>query len=453
MLNRPLLNIPSGSAFADKLKVCTVCDDAIGVLHVADALSDLPPHVRTDLGFYEASAVLADDLTGPGFDLLIVAVGASGDGLPVMAQRVIDCAKSLLSVIVVISSDSTASELDLPPSAIVVDPDAARDLANLLPDHITGPRGEMQWSRHGDEDAPADLDDSPSRPAPSKRNFLNKFKNMFRHDRALRERYVQSSVLNKVLFRRSGVIVFQGMSGGVGTTTLAANLAVELAAERNVPGVCMLDLNLQFAALAGYLSIEETDQIGDAYQSIGAVDTDSFEECLRNYSPGLRVFAGPREVLPVDALARGEGTRLVSLAKQSAPLVIIDMPHVLADWSEEVFKAADAVVCVAQQDVRSVRNARKFKNQLLESSIDIGHFVYALNRCPSNPDQEWWDKLKHFEVGLGQRVDHFFPDGGSDVSAACDMGSPLLKFAPRNALRKSLHAHVDMTPARERADV
>ncbi|MEQ8431146.1 MAG: hypothetical protein RIE24_01390 [Silicimonas sp.] len=452
-MNQQLLDIPSGIDSADKPRVCTVCDDAIGVLHVADALNDLPPHDRTDLGYFEAASMLADDLTGPSFDLLILAVGESVDGLPIMAQEVINAAIALPAVLVVIAPASAARGLKLPSSAIVIEPDAARTLAKLLPNRVMKLQGEAKWpGSKGDGPATA-LHDTSDRPARSKGKFLNKLKTIFRNDREDRDQHDQNSVLNKVLARRSGVIVFQGMSGGAGTTTLATNLAVELAGEKSVPGVCLLDLNLQFAAIASYLSIEETDQIGDAYQSIAALDNDSFEECLRNFGPKLRVFAGPREVLPVDALARGEGTKLINLTRQCAPLVIIDMPHVLTDWSEEIFNAADAVVCVAQQDVRSVRNARKVRDQLLESSVDIGHFVYALNRCPSDPDQEWWDKLKHFELGLGQKVSHLFPDGGSDVGIACDMGSPLLKLAPRNALRRSLQTQVDMSPAKDAAHV
>ena len=58
-MNQPLLDIPSRVAPDGKPRVCTICDDAIGVLHVADALSHLPPHDRTDLGFYEAASMLA----------------------------------------------------------------------------------------------------------------------------------------------------------------------------------------------------------------------------------------------------------------------------------------------------------------------------------------------------------------------------------------------------------
>lgn len=453
MLNQPLLDIPSRVAPDGKPRVCTICDDAIGVLHVADALSHLPPHDRTDLGFYEAASMLADDLTGLSFDLLILAVGASGDGLPIMAQQVINAAMALPAVLVVIAPESAACQLKIPFSAIVIEPDAASTLPKLLPSRVMKLQGEAKWPGSEFESPEKTLDNGTTRPEGSRRGFLKKFKTMFRNSRGPRKYRNQNSVLSKVLFRRSGVIVFQGMSGGAGTTTLATNLAVELAGEKNVPGVCLLDLNLQFSAIASYLSIEETDQIGDAYQSIGTLDTDSFEECLRSFGPKLRVFPGPREVLPVDALARGEGTRLISLTQQCAPLVIIDMPHVLTDWSEEVFSAADAVVCVAQQDVRSVRNARKFRDQLLESNVNMGHFVYALNRCPSDLDQEWCDKLQHFELGLGQKISHFFPDGGVEVGAACDMGSPLLKFATRNVLRKSLQAQVDMSPAKDAAYV
>jgi len=423
----------------DRLKdlhVCTVSGDVEGVLSIADALSGLPIHRRTDFSFIEAPTALQGELAEQAPDLLIIALGEENDILPAIAQECIDAATRSGVPVVVIAPPDMADALTLPPSALAIASSEAGMLAKRLP------RGILQDSTNRADSKPQTSLEPHDSDEPLATGLLARIKSLLGAQRVRGSRRRERSILNEVLARRSGVIVIQGISGGVGATTLATNLAVELAEQRAVSCVCLLDMNLQFGAVASYLTIEETDQIRDAYQSIQRLDAEGFEECLRPYGRKLRVFSGPPEVLPGDALTGADAVRLIGLAKKCAPLVIVDLPHVVMDWSGEVYKTADVSVCLAQQDVRSVRNARKLQKLFSESGMDTSRFVYALNRCMIERGEEWLDRLTHFETGLGCKVSHFFPEGGPQVAEACDMGEPLAQYAPGNVFRKSLQRFI-----------
>ncbi|MFT4959999.1 MAG: pilus assembly protein CpaE, partial [Paracoccaceae bacterium] len=57
--------------------------------------------------------------------------------------------------------------------------------------------------------------------------------------------------------KEGALIVMQGLAGGTGSTTLAVNLAWELASmqSEDTPSVCLLDLDLQYGSISTYLDL------------------------------------------------------------------------------------------------------------------------------------------------------------------------------------------------------
>ena len=54
-----------------------------------------------------------------------------------------------------------------------------------------------------------------------------------------------------------------GLAGGTGATTLAVNLAWELANadKKNAPSVCLLDFDLQFGSVATFLDLPRREAV------------------------------------------------------------------------------------------------------------------------------------------------------------------------------------------------
>ncbi|MEM8802180.1 MAG: pilus assembly protein CpaE, partial [Pseudomonadota bacterium] len=65
--------------------------------------------------------------------------------------------------------------------------------------------------------------------------------------------------------KEGAVIVVHGLAGGTGATTLAVNLAWELATadKDNAPSVCILDLDLQYGAVATFLDLPRREVVYD----------------------------------------------------------------------------------------------------------------------------------------------------------------------------------------------
>lgn len=425
------------AAQGQRLRVCTVSDDATAVLNLADCLVGMPAHERTDLALKEAATVFDDArATGDRFDLVLVALEVEAGTLPKQAQQILDSAAPASGRIFLLVDDGIARKITLPANATRADPNMGHALPRLLADALDELRaGDTTAAEPAVEEVvPEDGRDGPTTEA----TLLKRVRRLFGGQRVAAERGHPTRILTDALGRRSATIVLQGLAGGVGTTTLAANLAAELAQARSSDVVCLLDLNLQFGNAADYLGVQENARIDDAYRNFGTLDMDSFEECLMPHGKNLKLFSSSAQILPYDALTGKEAMKLVSLARQSASVLIVDMPHALTDWSGDVFGAADAVLCVVQQDIRCIRNTQKLRALLVENGISMTRFAFALNRAPEKTTPDWWETFASFETGLGARVSHFFPDGGDEVHEACDLGLVLRSAHSKNPLRRSI---------------
>jgi len=425
---RPERSAESGAA----LEVCTISDSTEAVLNLADCIVDLPPHQRTDLDLFDAASVLSSREGEQPFDLTLLSLSDGKQELPKQAQFIASLAAQKSRRLIVVASEAVGRKLSLPKGTLVLAPGAGRiPTEYLTPQPVLAPGGA--------ETAPVE------KPAGGRASVLGR---LLRLARGKAEAAVESntnSAFDLALGGRSATITVLGLAGGVGTTTIAVTLAKELARQRGGDRVCLLDLNLQFGMAASYLNLEDNPRIEDAYRNFRALDADSFEECLSSESKNLTVFSAPPHILPYDALSGKEVGRLLELAHQRAEFVVVDAPFALADWAGDLYANSDAVLGVAVQDVRCLRNASKMRDLLEANRIGMGNFAFALNRVPEQLPSDWDETLAGMEKGLGAKLFHFLADGGAEVRAACDLGVPLIDHASGNAFYRSVRELVKAT--------
>ncbi|MGH7771215.1 MAG: P-loop NTPase, partial [Candidatus Binatia bacterium] len=87
------------------------------------------------------------------------------------------------------------------------------------------------------------------------------------------------------------VTVFSN-KGGVGSTTVATNLAVTLAAQRQ-NSVCIVDLVLQFGSVTSFLNLEPSYTILDLAKNLKRIDPLFLNGSLVKHASGVRVLAEP----------------------------------------------------------------------------------------------------------------------------------------------------------------
>ena len=236
------------------------------------------------------------------------------------------------------------------------------------------------------------------------------------------------------------IIAVQGLAGGCGASTFAANLAWELAtvSKDKPPKVCIIDLGLQFGSVATFLDVARREAVLELLTDIESMDEDSFAQALVTFEDKLHVFTSPADLPPLDIVGQSEVQKLLDTAARHFDFVVVDMPPSLVQWSETVLYAAQVYFGLIELDMRSAQNTFRLKRALQSEDLPFEKIRFVLNRAPKFTDLQGKSRLKRMTESLDISVDLQLPDGGRQVAQAGDHGQPLGLQHPKNPLRKEI---------------
>ena len=236
------------------------------------------------------------------------------------------------------------------------------------------------------------------------------------------------------------VLAVQGLAGGTGSTTLAVNLAWELASiEKPMrPRVCVIDFDLQFGAVATALDVDRSDIVTDLITDIDAMDDEALDAALKLHGERLHVLAAPPEMLPFELVGPPEIERLIELVRTNFDYVVIDMPSAVISWTETVLNAAHVVFAPIELDMRSAQNAVRMVRALKAEGLPFDKLRYVLNRAPKLTDLGGRARVKRLSEGLDVQIDILLPDGGRQITEASDQGEPLGVYLPKSPVRREI---------------
>ena len=236
------------------------------------------------------------------------------------------------------------------------------------------------------------------------------------------------------------LIVVHGLAGGVGSTTMAVNLAWELATvdKNDSPSVCLLDLDLQFGAVATYLDLPRREVVYEMLSDTENMDEESFGQALLTYEDQLQVLTAPTDMLPLDLISSEEIERVLQMARNQFDYVVVDMPSTLVQWSETVLTSSHIYFAMLELDMRCAQNTLRFKRALQAEDLPIEKLRYILNRAPKFTDLNAKSRVKRMAESLDISMDVQMPDGGKPITQANDHGMPLANSAPKSPLRREI---------------
>lgn len=237
------------------------------------------------------------------------------------------------------------------------------------------------------------------------------------------------------------MIPVHGLSGGAGSSTLAVNLAWELAHLR--PGaaaarVCVLDFDFQYGSVATYLDQPRRAETYDVLTQTLRNPPQRFFDALTPVTDSLHILTAPVDMLPLDIIGAEEATKLIDYAASHYDYVIIDMPKAIVAWTEAVITRADLYFIMMELDLRSAQNVLRLMRALKAEALPYQKLRYLLNRSPKMTDLGSQSRIRRLAESLDITIDVELPDGGAAVTQANDQGQPLAEAAAQNPLRSEI---------------
>jgi pilus assembly protein CpaE len=234
------------------------------------------------------------------------------------------------------------------------------------------------------------------------------------------------------------VFAVTSAAGGSGATTIAANLAYELA-EQIGRSTILAELTQQMGSLASMFDLQPRVTLPHLIREIHRVDDYLVEKTLVPFTERLRILAGPDELGAPRSAEPEDLVKIVECLRKLADLTVLDLPGTFDELEFEVLRACDKVIVVGTQNVRSIKSLR-----LLCESLPGERLVHSLwvvlNRY--NPD------VKGFTCGevkdmLGVARVLTVADDSRVVQLSVNKGGPLRRVAPGTPILHDLGALID----------
>ncbi len=248
---------------------------------------------------------------------------------------------------------------------------------------------------------------------------------------------------------RRSIVVFSP-KGGVGTTTIATNLAV-LAAERKPGGVLLIDLDLAFGQVASHLNIQPKQTLVELVRDDAAMrDSELFRTYTVHHSSGIQILAAPTAPGFTSLVGADQLDTIMMLASEAYEIVIVDAGALLDDRMLAVFSRADTVVVPVLPEIPALNAVHLLLEQLSETGPMGASTLFVLNNAFAR------ELLRRADVesALGASISADLPYDPVSYLKAVNEGNPVVRGAPKSQAATGLRnlATVVLGPAPARVD-
>jgi pilus assembly protein CpaE len=225
-----------------------------------------------------------------------------------------------------------------------------------------------------------------------------------------------------------------GASGGTGATTVACNLAMELAHVTQCR-CALVDMNLQFGDVACSFDVTPRYTIADVCGNASQIDRTLLESALEAVPCEVSILARPEKVEMAEEVTPVAVDEMFRVMAQMFPFVVVDLPRHFSPAATATLAGADRVLIVSQLTVPHLRNTTRIYEHLVQLGANEEHIEIVLNRCNANFERI---KPKEVEKHFGRPVFAVIPNDYKRIGASRDLGHPIMTDSPTSPARLAI---------------
>lgn len=193
-------------------------------------------------------------------------------------------------------------------------------------------------------------------------------------------------------------LAFVGAKGGVGSSTLAHNVAYGLA-EVFQSNTVIVDFDLAFGTAGLDFNQDPIQGMADALSKPDRLDPVLLDRMIARCTDRLSLLTAPASLDDDYEFSAEAYEEVVAKIRATAPFVVYDLPHLWSGWMRKTLLASDEVVIVAAPDLASLRNAKNLIDLITRARPNDAPPLLILNQVglPGRPEIP----VKDFAKALG----------------------------------------------------
>jgi len=235
------------------------------------------------------------------------------------------------------------------------------------------------------------------------------------------------------------LIAVGGATGGVGTSSIAVNLACSLAADDN-HSVVLIDLDLALGDADVFLDTIPEYTLADVAQNISRLDLTLLKKSLTRHSSGVHLLPRPVQLEDGRLIAPDSLQRVVGLLKTSFTHIVFDLSKSYGMLDMEAIRLADDVLMVTQLDLPCLRNVVRLMMTFDDDPALREKVKIIVNRGGQESGQI---SLKKAQETINRDIYWQVPNDYRVMVEVRNNGVPLIEYAPKAGITNSIKELAD----------
>lgn len=185
---------------------------------------------------------------------------------------------------------------------------------------------------------------------------------------------------------KSRVITVFSNKGGIGKTSIASNLALELA-KITKENVALVDLNFQFGDITTFLDLKPSFNISYVLENLEKMNSDLLLNTLERYkNTSLYVLADPPVFKQAENITKSQISKLIQLLKNTFSYIVIDAESGFDSKTVTALDNSDLIFLVTIVNLPALRNCQRILDLFEKLGYDFDKTQIVVNRYMENDE-------------------------------------------------------------------
>lgn len=212
--------------------------------------------------------------------------------------------------------------------------------------------------------------------------------------------------------------------GGIGKTSIASNLAVELA-KITKENVALIDLNFQLGDITTVLDLKPSFNISYMLQNLDKINEDFLLSTLEKYKDtSLYVLADPPYFKQADNISPMQISKLFEILKDTFSYIVVDTSAGFDAKTMKALEFSDLIFLVTTANLPALRSSQRCLELFNKLGFDNSKIQILINRYMENDEI----KKEDVEEVLGKKIFWKVPNNYFTMMSAINKGVPVAEI-------------------------
>lgn len=226
---------------------------------------------------------------------------------------------------------------------------------------------------------------------------------------------------SQAVSKRGKIIACFGVKGGVGTTTLAVHLAMQLVKSHRQKTL-LIDHKHELGHVALYLGLKDSQyHFDELIRNAERLDRDLLNGFVMRHPSGLEIIASPDSCSQPHNSTRAQIQQVMDFLRNEYDYVLIDSSVAYGDLKRAMIEEADAVYIVSTPDVAALRDLARQLEHLTISDPAKSKLKVIINRSMKDDDLS----AQQIETAVHFPVSVVVPNHYEELVRAINHGEPI----------------------------